>query len=391
MKNVRVSARVIGISCVTLMLSACAIMPASGPSTRSVLKAPNSGESDIKVIDVTGAVTRQVVGSERKIQFLQILGKGLPIDSTIGKGDVLDVSIWEAPPAALFGVAASDSQLTPPAASISHGTSLPEQMVDSDGQIVVPFVGHVQAAGRTPQEISREIVARLARKAHQPQAVVRLVRNVAAAATVVGDVEHSERVPLTAGGERVLDALAITGGTKHPVDKITIQITRGSQFAAMPLGEIIHDPDQDIMLQPNDVVTVLFQPFSFTAFGATGRNEEIPIEATGVTLAQGLGRVAGLQDSRADVKGVFLFRFETPEALTPEQRATAKIGANGLLPVIYRFNMKDPATLFLAQNFPIHNKDVLYVSNAPLADFQKFVSVIYSAVLPAATTAVAAP
>jgi polysaccharide export outer membrane protein len=102
-----------------------------------------------------------------------------------------------------------------------------------------------------------------------------------------------------------------------------------------------------------------------------------------------LGRVAGLQDSRADVRGVFIFRFEDPAALLPELRSTAKLTPDGKVPVVYRVNMKDPATFFIAQNFQIHNKDVLYVSNAPLADFQKFVNVIYSTILPAATTAAA--
>jgi polysaccharide export outer membrane protein len=47
-----------------------------------------------------------------------------------------------------------------------------------------------------------------------------------------------------------------------------------------------------------------------------------------------------------------------------------------MVPVIYRVDMSDPATFFVAQGFPILNKDVLYVSNAPLADMQKFVNVV---------------
>jgi polysaccharide export outer membrane protein len=154
----------------------------------------------------------------------------------------------------------------------------------------------------------------------------------------------------------------------------------------MPLESVIRDPRQNVILQPDDVMTVLFQPYSFVALGATNRNEEVPFEATGVTLAQAMGRVAGLQDARADVKGVFLFRLEDPAVLTPEERTSARTTPDGKVPVIYRINLKDPATFFVAQSFPIRDKDVLYVSNAPLADFQKFVNVIYSTLLPVATT-----
>jgi polysaccharide export outer membrane protein len=68
-------------------------------------------------------------------------------------------------------------------------------MVDSDGQITIPFVGRIQAAGRTPQDIARDIDRRLIGKAHQPQTIVRLLRNAAANVTVVGDVASSARVP----------------------------------------------------------------------------------------------------------------------------------------------------------------------------------------------------
>jgi polysaccharide export outer membrane protein len=51
---------------------------------------------------------------------------------------------------------------------------------------------------------------------------------------------------------------------------------------------------------------------------------------------------------------------------------------DGKIPVIYRVNLADPASFFVAQGFPIRNADVLYVSNAPLTDIQKFVSLITS-------------
>lgn len=387
MKNLIISSRAVIIACLVSTLSACAVAPASGPSARGIANISEKDRNgfDIKVVDVTDAVTRRLLASIRKDLFSENLGEGQAIGAKIGRGDVLDIAIWEAPPAALFGAVGGDPRLSSSGAT-ARGTSLPEQMVDSDGRIVIPFVGNVQAAGRTPQDIAREIIARLAGKAHQPQAIVRLTRNVAAAVTVVGDVGGSTRVPLTSRGERVLDVLASAGGAKQPVGKTMVQITRSGKTAAMPLETVIRDPRQNVILQPNDVMTVLFQPFSFVALGATNRNEEVSFEATGLTLAQALGRVSGLQDARADVKGVFLFRLEDPASLTPEELASARLTPDGKVPIIYRFNMKDPATFFIAQSFPIRDGDVLYVSNAPLADFQKFINVIYSTLLPVATT-----
>ncbi|MDR5671452.1 polysaccharide export protein, partial [Burkholderia cenocepacia] len=101
---------------------------------------------------------------------------------------------------------------------------------------------------------------------------------------------------------RVLDALASAGGVRQPVDKITIQITRGDKVASQPLETIIKDPRQNVSLRAGDVVTALYQPFSFTALGATGKNEEVNFEAQGITLAQALARAGGLQDTRSDAQ-----------------------------------------------------------------------------------------
>ena len=63
----------------------------------------------------------------------------------------------------------------------------------------------------------------------------------------------------------------------------------------------------------------------------------------------------------------------------------------GKVPVIYRVDAKNPGTFFVAQNFPIRDKDVLYVSNAPIADIQKFVNLITGAIFPISAAATAVP
>jgi polysaccharide export outer membrane protein len=264
-------------------------------------------------------------------------------------------------------------------------------MVDDEGRIVVPFVGSLPVAGMSPKQVERQITGRLAGMAHQPQVLVQLSRNSNTTVTVVGEVANTTRVPLTPRGERLLDILASAGGTRQPVGKMTIQITRGTQITSMPLERVIRDPQQNVRLQAGDIVTALFQPYSFTALGATGRNEELPFEATGLTLSQALGRVNGLQDARANAKGVFIFRFEDPANLSPEQRSRVVLTPDGKAPIIYQVDLRDPHSLFIAQNFPMRDKDVLYIANAPLADIQKFVNVIYSSILPAATAATVIP
>lgn len=358
-------------------LTGCSSFGASGPSGKAVRNVA-ALDSRIKLVDLTEPVARRVMAGQQRASLAEALGDAPLRGTVVGAGDILDVAIWEAPPAALFGSSVVDTRLSSGMPSVAKSADIPQQMVDGEGRIAVPFVGTISVLGRTPRDIAREIAARLSGKANDPQVIVRIADNQAAQVTVVGDVVNSRHVPLTTKGERLLDALASAGGVRQPVEKMTIQITRGGKVATQPLSTVIRDPAQNIRLGTNDVVTALYQPYSFQALGAFGINAEVNFEATGLTLAQALGRIGGLQDNRADIKGVFIFRLEDPSVLDPALAKAAPTTPDGKIPVIYRVDMANPTTFFVAQGFPIQNRDVLYVSNAPLVDIQKFVNVVSS-------------
>ncbi|KML62695.1 capsular biosynthesis protein [Burkholderia cepacia] len=359
-------------------LGACSSIPSSGPSRSQVSDAAAQGSrSGIQIVDVTDAVARKLYAARGRADFAAMLGDDTRFRQQLGVGDTVEVSIWEAPPATLFGSGPAETVN----ASGARVTTLPSQVIDGDGNINVPFAGAVQAAGRTPTQLQRVIAERLRNIAHDPQVLVRLARNETSYVTVVGDVAGSTRMQLSARGERVLDALAAAGGVRQPVDKITIQVTRGKTVAFMPLQAVIRDPRQNVPLRAGDVMTALYQPYSFMALGATGKNEEINFEAQGITLAQALARAGGLQDSRSDAQGVFIFRLEDAATLQwPDQ--PVKMTADGKVPVVYRINLRDPNSFFVAQSFMMDNKDLLYVSNAPVAELQKFLNVIFSVAYP---------
>lgn len=382
------------VGAAALLLTGCAsierTLPGSGPTGGEVNgSAQQTTNSDIVVVNLDEGVVRRAVEASRRPLFSEHFGSTAVPQFTVGPGDALEVAVWEAPPAALFGAGTLDTRGL--ATGSSRMSTLPEQVVNKDGIINMPFAGSIQAAGRTPHQIEEEIARRLALKANQPQVLVRVVRNVSSTVTVVGEVNRSTLVPLTPRGERLLDALAAAGGTKQPVGKVTVQLTResvdkgrpGANVYALPLETIITDPAQNVLLQPGDVLTVLYQPNSLMLLGAATKNEELNFETQGISLAQALARAGGVQDLRADPEGVFIFRFEDPAVVgvTKPKRTTV----DGKIPVIYRVNLRDPSTFFTAQGFPMRNKDILYVSNAPAAELQKFLNLLSSVVTPVLT------
>jgi len=364
-----------------LLAAGCAQLPRVGPTGAEVEQAATPAASVIQIVDVDDGVARRLLSQRSMLMFSDALAETGPqaASSVVGLGDAVEVTLWEAPPAALF----SPSIIDPRSLSSAGATTLPAQVVDRDGFIVVPFAGRVRAAGQSTQEIGAEIVRRLRGKANQPEALVRVLTHASSTVTVVGEVATSVRMPLTPSGERLLDALAAAGGVRQPVSKMTVQLTRGDRYVSLPLDVVIRDPRQNVPLRAGDVVTAIFQPLSLTALGATGRQEEINFEAQGISLAQALARAGGLVDNRSDPQGVFVFRFEPQNALE-WPRQPVRTTPEGMVPVVYRMNLRDPGSFFVMQSFAMRNKDIVYVSNAPAAELQKFLNLVFSVVFPVA-------
>ncbi|WP_246167343.1 polysaccharide biosynthesis/export family protein [Sphingomonas piscis] len=365
------------------MLTSCtAIAPgAGGPTAGAINKSDGVmiGSAPIQVVDVTDPLARFVEAAHRERPLSQTLGDAAVTQTIIGHGDLLQVTVMEAPPAVLFGGNRSfGASSVAGGEMIGSSATIPELMVDENGQIRVPFAGAITAAGRTPQQVERQIQARLKGMAHDPQVSVRIAQNMSSTVAVVGEVGKSGRVPITPTGERLLDVISLAGGPSRPVGKVMVQVTRQGQVAAQPLEEIIRDPAQNIRVGRNDIVTLHYQPYSFTALGAASKSGEIDFESTGLTLANAMGRVGGLRDDRANAKGAFVFRFETPSAVAPEIAAISPRTADGRIPIIYRVDFRNPATLFAAQHFPMRDEDILYVASAPISDLQRFVGILSS-------------
>lgn len=365
-----------------LLVSGCSsvssMMPASGPSRSQIVAENENPKSDIRVISIDEVTLRRLQEARKRADFSSQFPEMVGSAYLVGPGDVLSINIWEAPPATLF--TSGDTALMAASSASARMVTLPNQMVSAAGTIDVPFAGRIEVAKLSPQAIQHIIESRLSKLAHDPQVLVQVTGNATSTVTVVGDVGQSLRMPLTAKGEHLLDALAAAGGVRQSVEKETIQLSRKGQVVSMPLERVITDPAQNVPLMPGDVVTVQSLPLKMSILGAVSTNQELNFESQGISLAQALARAGGLQDQRADVRGVFVFRFEDPAVLNNNASGKPMASGEKKIPVVFDLNMQNPASLLLAQNFMMQNKDIVYVSNAPAAELQKFLSLLTSSI-----------
>ena len=257
-----------------------------------------------------------------------------------------------------------------------RGIAIPEQVVARDGTITIPYAGRVPAAGRTPLEVQHAIETRLAKKALEPQALVIDEGGPAHTVAVTGAVVHGARIPLPPGGERLLQVIAAAGGARAPVHDLFVRLSRGGVTATLPLATLVREPAENIYAWPGDVLTLVRLPQTFSVFGAAKRNAQLPFHAATLTLSQALGKAHWLAEEVSNARGVFLFRYEKDGVVRALGEPLAAAAQGGGSPVVYRFNLKDPKYIFLAQHFPMHDKDIIFIVDADLVPLYKWFHVL---------------
>ena len=266
-----------------------------------------------------------------------------------------------------------------------RSATIPDQQVAPDGAIVVPFAGQVPAAGRTPVEVQQTIETLLASKALQPQALVIVKKSTANTVTVAGEVVPGARLPLSPGGDRLLQVIAAAGGAQAPVHETFVRLSRDGVTATIPFERLVADPAEDIYARPGDVLTLVRIPQTFSVFGATARNDLITFDAEKLTLSEALAKSQGLRDELANPKGVFLFRYEPAAIVRALDQPIATRAADGTSPVAYRFDFSDANSYVIADQFPVRDKDIIFVADAGAIQAQKVFTVLQTITGPVIT------
>jgi polysaccharide biosynthesis/export protein len=350
-----------------LAVSGCSTLPASAPTTTQILHSskdvPDSGPPML-LVDLDRASMAGLLPEAPPSLATTFSEKVEAGDLRIGPGDVLAFSIWETGPAGLF------TQTTTPPTQGGRNVTLQLVTVGHDGDVTLPYVGRVRAAGLTPDQLAEQLKAALAPMINSPGVMVYLNTSVANAVTVGGDVNRAGVMPMTLRGDRLLDMIAAAGGSKWPVYETYVRMIRGGRAASLPLQAIIAAPENDLLVRPGDSIFVYRQPETFSAFGAAGKVGQYTFDQPSLSFIEALSKAGGLADLEASPGGVFLFRrVSRAEALrlSPTLPASTSPDVNLLL----RVRLDRAAGFFRAQQLEMRNRDVILATNASVAQGAK--------------------
>ena len=341
-------------------------MPTSGPQSWDIVWGQRDPQSLpyalVKVTPQVGAI----LANDAPRLHKAFTDNRPPDKLRFGVGDILKVTIFEAKAGGLFLPSEEAG-----GQRVGNFVTFPEQEVDADGNISIPYAGTIRAAGRTAVQLQNTIVDELKNRAIEPQVVVTLVLRQTSLITLLGDL-RPQRLPALPAGERLLDTIARGGGPANQGYDEWLLLERGGRRETVPLGALLYEPADNIWSHPGDTVYLYRQPQTFLAFGAVKvAGSQIPFDQWRLSLAEAMGKAGGLSDSQADPGAVFLYRGETRQVA--QKLGVDVSGFSGLIiPIIYTLNMRDPAVYFLATQFEMRNKDVIYVSNAVSVEVSKF-------------------
>jgi polysaccharide export outer membrane protein len=348
-------------------------MPVSGPSSADI-KAGQPLEADglpFGLVKLTPAAIGVLAQFEPKGLAGTFTDRRPPANLTFGIGDTLSVTIFEAAAGGLF---------IPAEAGVRPGNfvTLPDQAIDNDGNITVPYAGSVKAAGRTAVQVQRDIVAAIRNRAIEPQAVVNVTNQRTSLVSVLGEVNLPVRFGAAASGagDRILDAITRAGGIKGQGYETWVMLERQGKQGTVPFENLVMNPANNIYVQPNDRVYVYREQQKFIALGATGLSGQFNFDAWRINLAEGVGKAGGLLDAQADPDAVFLYRVEPRDVAERLGVDVSKFAGAALIPVIFSINLRDPGGFFLATKTQMRNGDIIFVSNARSVEVTKVLQYI---------------
>jgi polysaccharide export outer membrane protein len=332
----------LGLLSAIFLLSACTEGFVKFPVTESAQK---SLSQDINIIrlDATNIAS---FSSPRHVAGATNLPGGRGWEYRVGVGDVLNIIIFDHP------------ELTLPAGP-QRSAEESGLLVQADGSFFYPYIGQVKARGQSIATIRDEVATRLAAFIPDPQVDVRIAAFNSQSVVVSGQVESSGKHALTTTPLTLVEAINASGGLKETADarRVTVQRDGGiynvdyEGFLASGLSK--NNP----VLRSGDIVTVPRRKAE-EAFilGQVKKPAAVDLSVEPVTLTQALTRQGGLDEQRADARGVFVFR------------------ATGSQMTVFQLETSSPMGFLLGTQFVLQPRDVVYITRSPLQRWNDTIS-----------------
>ena len=351
--------------CFAVLLAACASLPAAGPSKGAILDDVGTGEADLNIVPLSPSVISRAniaVGFGFPSEFFNTRQE---IYEIIRPGDSLSITIWENVDNGLFATLGN------------RVTQLGEMRVAQDGTIFVPYVGKIQAAGRTTEQLRVQISNQLATQTPDPQVEVRRLTPGLSGGVRLITNGGSRNIPFDEGNLTLAGMIASSGVGFQDARSTKLSLVRGSQKGTILLQMLFENSRYDVALRDGDKIFIELDDRSFKRFNESSGAANVPFTEAEMSLLDAITQSGGLNAASADPSGIFIFRRMSAK------RGNQIVGENRFqngAKIVFTINLRDPQGLFLAEDFLMEDDDIIYVTDAPYVKWSRAISYFVGAV-----------
>ena len=343
-----------------IFLTSCTIIPGTHISNLETSSLIFSKNNDIDLIPITQELISTMHSEEIRIE--SAINRSLQDEMNnytylVGVGDVLNIIVWDHP------------ELTIPQSG-NRSAAEAGNFVHKDGTIFYPYVGKVSVIGREVTQIRDDITRGLSTYINNPQVDVNVAAFRSQHFFVSGAVKNPQMIPVRNVPITILDALSISGGMAPDADWSSATLTSNNNgelvIEAIDLSVLLEQGvlKQNRLLKSNDVLHIpRNDALKIFVMGDVVNATTQQIGRRGMTLAEALNNVGGINEASADASGIFVLRASDSDSKLVD---------------IYQLDISMGPRLILSTQFKLQPKDIVYVTSAPVARWNKLLAQLTS-------------
>ncbi|MFT6155875.1 MAG: polysaccharide export outer membrane protein [Neolewinella sp.] len=368
--------KIIAASLIVAACSGCTVVPGSSMSRVNSLWFDDTPEDyspatiDIEYIPINATVLSHL---SRLTPAQPNLNPALKeairnYEYRIAPGDVLGITVWEHP------------ELTIPSGSY-RGAEEGGNVVKANGSVFYPYAGKLAVSGLTTGEVQTLLQNRLGSVIKRPQVDVRVAAFKSQKAYISGSVMRPGATPITNNPLTLLDAIALKGGLTEVASWGDVTLSRNGTTRRISLRSLYEQGNwsNNLLLQDGDLIHVPRNDSEkIFVLGEVNRPQSLNMSRNGTSLAEALAEASGINESRADGRGIYVLRNT---GINKDSQGLPVYTAK-----VFHLNASSAAGFMLADRFPLESRDVVYVSPAPITRWNRFLSQLLPSII--ATNAV---
>ncbi|HMO05465.1 MAG TPA: polysaccharide biosynthesis/export family protein [Kiritimatiellia bacterium] len=129
-----------------------------------------------------------------------------------------------------------------------------EDIIDEDGNVTIPLIGDIPAAGKSTSQLEADITRMYIEGGYYRSITVNVVMP-SPFYFIRGEIRSPGRFPVVSG-VTILQAIAAAGGYTEFANQRNVQLIRGKTTTTINMRDIERNPERDIRLESGDVIVV---------------------------------------------------------------------------------------------------------------------------------------